>query len=256
MAAIPVVHPDAGLRTMIRRTLPRRGVRMVSCRSLDRLLTVINRELVDAVVIDVRRHGIEGTIAIVERYPRIPAFALSPFRPDDGRLISQCLAGGMRGILVQGVDDAVVGEIVMANSASRLCREALATAPSLLRLTESLQLKVWNEVLDRVGRLTTTSDIAHSLGHAREYVSREFAAGGAPNLKRVIDLVRAVWAADLLSNPGYTVRTVSEILRFSSPSHLAGCAKRVAGVKPAELANLGPQGVLHRFRRGRTRSRL
>ena len=162
----------------------------------------------------------------------------------------------MRGILVQGVDDAVIGEVLMANSASSLCREALATAPRLLRLTESLQLRAWNEVLERVGKPTTTSDIARSIGHTREYISREFGAGGAPNLKRVIDLVRAAWAADLLKNPGYTVRTVSEILQFSSPSHLTGCARRVAGVASTELADLGPLGVLHRFRRGRTRSRL
>ena len=144
----------------------------------------------------------------------------------------------------------------MSKSASRLRKEALSAAPRLLRLTEPLQMKAWNEVLESVGQSTTTSDIASKLGHTREYISREFAAGGAPNLKRVIDLARAAWAADLLANPGYTVRVVSEILRFSSPSHLAGCAKRVAGVPAADLANLGPKGVLHRFRRGRTRSRL
>jgi len=229
---------------------------MVSCRSLDRVLTVIHRELVDAVVIDVRNFGTDGALAIVDDFPRIPVFALSRFRPDDGCLMAQCIDGGMRGILVQGVDDAIVGEVLMANSASSLCRDALATAPRLLRLTESLQLNAWNDVLDRVGQPTTTSDIANSLGHTREYVSREFAAGGAPNLKRLIDLVRVAWAADLLKNPGYTVRTVSRLLHFSSPSHLASCAKRVVGVAPAELANLGPLGVLHRFRRGRMRSRI
>jgi AraC-like DNA-binding protein len=229
---------------------------MVSCRSIDRVLTVIQRELVDAVVVDVRKFGTTGALEIVENFPGIPVFALSPFRPDDGRLIEECREGGMRGILVQGVDDAVIGEVLMTNSASSLCREALATAPRLLRLTESLQLRAWNEVLERVGKPTTTSDIARSIGHTREYISREFGAGGAPNLKRVIDLVRAAWAADLLKNPGYTVRTVSEILQFSSPSHLTGCARRVAGVASTELADLGPLGVLHRFRRGRTRSRL
>jgi len=256
VVAIPVVHADVGLRTTIRRALPRRGIRMVSCRSIDRARTVILRELVGAVLVDVRNFGVAGALKLVEDFPGIPVFALSPFRPDDGRLIAQCYAGGMRGILMQGVDDAVIGEVVIASSASRRCRDSLAAAPRLLRLTEPLQLRAWAAVLDRVGQPTTTSDIAGTLGHTREFVSREFAAGGAPNLKRVIDLVRAAWAADLLRNPGYTVRTVSEILQFSSPSHLAGCAKRIAGVAPAELATLGPQGVLQRFRKGRTRSRL
>ena len=229
---------------------------MVSCRGMDRVYKALNTELVDAVVIDVRSFGVEPAVALTEKFPGIPVFALSAFRPDDGDLIARCRDGGLQGTLVQGVDDGIVGEVVMAKSASRHRRDALGAAPRLLRLTEPLQLTAWNEVLESVGQSTTTSDIARRLGHSREYVSREFAAGGAPNLKRVIDLVRAAWAADLLRNPGYTVRVVSEILRFSSPSHLAGCAKRVAGVPAADLAGLGPKGVLQRFRRGRTRSRL
>jgi AraC-like DNA-binding protein len=229
---------------------------MVSCRSIERVVEVIRRELVDAVVIDVRKVGVESVVGIVRDHPGIPVFALSLFGPDDGCLIAECVAGGVRGVLVQGVDDSIVGEVLMSHSASRRRREQLAAAPDLLRLSEPLQRKAWNAVLDEVGHAMTTADIAASLGRTREYVSREFAAGGAPNLKRVIDLVRLAWAADLLKDPGYTVGIVSKILRFSSPSHLAGCAKRVAGVAPAQLANLGPAGVLQRFRRGRTRSRL
>jgi len=90
----------------------------------------------------------------------------------------------------------------------------------------------------------------------REHLSREFGAGGAPNLKRVIDLARAACAADLLGNPGYSVQCVVRILGYASPSHLAGTARRVAGATPMELRELGPQGVLTRFLRGRTRSRV
>ncbi len=229
---------------------------MVSCKNIDRVMVVLFRELVDAIVVDVRAFGVEAAATLVEDFPTIPVFALSAFRPDDGRLIAECLDGGVRGLFVQGVDDEIVGEVLIANSASRMRRDALSSAPRILRLTETLQLDAWNEVLNGVGKSTTTSDIARKLGRTREYVSREFAAGGAPNLKRVIDLVRAAWAADLLQNPGYSVRTVSEILQFSSPSHLAGCSKRIAGVAAADLADLGPKGVLQRFRRGRTRSRL
>jgi AraC-like DNA-binding protein len=90
----------------------------------------------------------------------------------------------------------------------------------------------------------------------REHLSREFAVGGAPNLKRVIDLARAACAADLLGNGAYTVGAVARILGYASPSHLAGTAQRVAGVTPLELRELGPRGVLQRFVRGRTRSRV
>jgi len=256
MAAIPVVHNDPQVRTMIRRALPRRGVRLVSSRTVDKAHSVLMQELVDAIVVDVRASTLDGAIELAQKFPNIPMFAFSRFRPDDGNLIATCFKRGFRGVLVQGVDDGAIGEILVSLSASRSRRESLSDAPRLLRLTEVMQLRAWNEVLDRVGQGTTTNDVAKSLGCSREYISREFAAGGAPNLKRVIDLVRAVWAADLLRNPGYNVRSVSEVLGFSSPSHLAGCARRVAGVAPSELVQLGPKGILTQFRRGRTRSRL
>jgi AraC-like DNA-binding protein len=132
----------------------------------------------------------------------------------------------------------------------------LGDATRLLRLSEPLQVQAWDAVLTMVGSPARTSDIAAGLKITREHLSREFAAGGAPNLKRVIDLVRTAWAADLLNNPGYDVSSVAHILRFSSASHLAGSARRVAGVTPSELPDLGPAGVLRRFLRGRMRSRL
>src|SRR2546423_307288 len=92
-------------------------------------------------------------------------------------------------------------------------------------------------------------------GGTREPLSREFAAGGAPNLNRAIALARTAWAADLLGNPGYTVRAVVHILGYASTSHLAGAARRVAGTTPQELRTVGARGVLQRFIRGRTRSR-
>jgi AraC-like DNA-binding protein len=75
-------------------------------------------------------------------------------------------------------------------------------------------------------------------------------------LKRVIDLARTACAADLLGNPGYTVRAVVRILGYASSSHLASAARRVAGSTPHELRAMGPRGVLVRFIRGRTRSRV
>lgn len=255
-AVIPLVHHNRAVRAAIRKGLPRRGVRLVSCRSIERAATFLDRALVDAVVIDVRRVRVVQAAELRRDYPGIPFFAFSAFRPDDARLLGDCRRAGFAGVLVEGVDDQAAGPLIAARCASRRRRDALADAPQLLRLTEPLQLRAWEEVLARVGARTTTTDVARALRRTREHLSREFAAGGAPNLKRVIDLVRAAWAADLLGNPGYTVTAVAEILHYASASHLAGSVRRVAGVGPAELASLGPRGVLDRFRRGRTRSRL
>lgn len=256
MPLVPVVHRSEALRSAIRRGLPRRGWRVERCLAVDRLERVLQHRLVDAVVVDVRAEWGGILRQLVGRFPRIPFFALSAFRPDDGTLLIDCRRAGMAGVLVEGVDDGAAGELIRARAASSRRRAALADAPRMLRLTEPLQLRAWEEVLTRVGTRTTTSHVARAVRRTREHLSREFGAGGAPNLKRAIDLARTAWAADLLANPGYSVTTVAGLLDFASPSHLAECARRVAGVSPTDLPALGPHGVLGRFVRGRTRSRL
>ena len=256
MPLVPVLHRSGAARTLIRRGLPRRGWRVERCRAAESLERTLGRRLVDAVVLDVRSSGADAVLACIPRFPRIPFFALSTFRPDDGALIARSRLAGVAGILVEGVDDAALGELIGAESATARRRSALADAPRLLRLTEPIQLRAWEEVLARVGTRTTTADIARAMRRTREHLSREFGAGGAPNLKRVIDLVRIAWAADLLANPGYGAAVVADLLRFASASHMAECAKRVAGVRLAALSGLGPTGVLARFARGRTRSRV
>ena len=253
---VPVFHPDATLRATLRRGLRSSGSRLISCRTVSRVDRVLQEELVNAVVVDVRQVPLDAVFEWIELYPRIPVFALSAFQPQDGRLLAACAAGGLRGILVDGIDDAVAGEMVASRSAARERAALLADAPGRLRLTEPIQLQAWEEILSRAGSPTSTSDIAGALGLGREHVSREFAAGGAPNLKRVIDLVRAACAAHLLSNPGYQVAAVARILGFASYSHLTSCARRVAGVSAKGLAHMGSRGVLNGFLRSRTRSRL
>ena len=91
---------------------------------------------------------------------------------------------------------------------------------------------------------------------SREHLSRQFGAGGATNLKRVIDLTRIACAAQLLANPGYPIPTVVRLLHFASSSHLSGTARRIANVSTGGLGMLGPRGVLQAFARGHTRSRM
>ena len=256
-AVVPVYHPRREARRAVKVGYPRDAGVVRLCRSLQAVERLLGQRLVDAVVIDVKAPSVPTTaLALPARFPRIPMYVLSAFRPHDGRLLSACHAAGFAGILVEGVDYAIAGEWIATRTAQVARRAALADAPRLLRLTDRLQLAAWDEVLRRVGFPTQTGQVAAALRVTREHLSRQFAAGGAPNLKRVIDLARTACAADLLGNPGYTVRAVVNILGYASPSHLAGAARRVAGVVPHELRDLGPRGVLGRFVRGRTRSRL
>jgi AraC-like DNA-binding protein len=93
------------------------------------------------------------------------------------------------------------------------------------------------------------------VGLSREHLSRNFAKPGAPNLKRVIDLVRLIAAAELAKNPGHDIRDIARILDFASSSHLAVTAQRIFGTRPASLARLRTVDLVDRFAQGRTRSR-
>jgi AraC-like DNA-binding protein len=249
-----VFHPRREARVAVQRGYPRGAGRVRLCRAATEVERLLSSRLVDAVVLDVKAAPDLG-LALPQRFPRIPMYALSAFRPDDGGLLAACHAAGYAGILVEGVDNAVSGEWIAARSAQVARRRELAEAPRLLRLTDRLQRAAWDEVLRRTAEPLKTGDIARALRVTREHLSREFAAGGAPNLKRVIDLAKVACAADLLGNPGYDVRAVVRILDYASPGHFAAAARRVAGATPRELGALGPAGVLGRFMRGRTRSR-
>ena len=256
MAVIAVLHSDPVVRDSIRRSARRPGLRVVNCRSVARIERLVGEALVDGIVLDIRAGLGEAACSFVQRYPTIPVFAYSSFRPDDGPVLEMCFTVGVKEVLVGGVDDSVVGERIHRGSAGMARRRDLEDAPRLLRLTEELQLRAWDQILDHVESPVRTEELARALGVSREYLSREFAAGGAPNLKRVIDLTRLACAAQFLANPGYSVAEVATILGYSSSSHLAGNARRIADVRPIDLPALGPRGVLTRFRRGRTRSRL
>ena len=246
---------NATARAAFRRAVPRARARVVACRSPAALTRVFATTLADAVVVDPR---IAGGVELLERcraaYPGIPRFAYSAFRPDEAELLDICVRRARAHPIVEGVEDAVLADLILPRSASAVRLQLLDGAPRLLRLIDPLQERAWREVMRHVGRIRTT-DVAVALGISREHLSRQFGAGGAPNLKRVIDLARAVTAADLLCNPGYTVRTVARILGFASASHLSGAARRVAGVTARGLTTLGPSGVLDAFLGGRTRSR-
>jgi AraC-like DNA-binding protein len=209
---------------------------------------------VDAVVLAPAAVPASDLAELRSRLPGVPVVAYAPFRPDDGDLLLACRKQSVR-IAVEGVDDPVVGEMVVRVSVTAERRRALADAPRMLRLTEPLQHSAWSLLLGEVERPVRTTDLARRLKVSREHLSRQFGAGGAPNLKRVIDLTRIACAAQLLANPGYSISIVVRLLHFASSSHLSGTARRIANVTTGGLGALGPRGVLQAFVRGNTRSR-
>lgn len=255
MPCIAALLESRGALNALRRTLPKGGPRVVTCRNSAALHRLLEKRLVDAIVLALQPTLLPELTQWRARLPLVPLVAYGPFRPDDGELLLAC-RHTVSAVAVEGVDDPIVGELVARSSITAERRRALAEGPRVLRLTETIQRAAWDLLLGEVERPIRTNVLARRLRISREHLSRQFGAGGAPNLKRVIDLTRIACAAQLLGNPGYSVPTVVRVLNFASPTHLANTARRIANVPTTGLGALGPQGVLAAFIRGNTRSRV
>lgn len=234
--------------------MPRGGAAVASCRTTGSLERLLTSRLVEAVVTAPKMTTQPAMVQLMTRFPGIPLLIFAPFRPDDAAMILECHRSGCA-VAVEGVDDAVLGDMISRVSLSAERQKAMLEAPRVLRLSESLQRRVFEYLLSNVGQPERTGNVARRFQVSREHLSRQFGAGGAPNLKRVIDLTRIACAAQLLANPGYSTSIVARILNFASSSHLSDTARRVAGVSAANLPVIGPRGVLAAFVKGKSRSR-
>ncbi len=256
MPTIAALSVSRGGLLALRRTIPKGGPNVVSCRSPAALQRLLQTRLVDAVVLAPQQGLLSALSNLRSQLPSVPVVAYAPFRPDDADLLLACRVHSLAAVLVEGVDDPVAGDLVLRSSITAERRQALIDAPRMLRLTEPLQQAAWSVLVGEVERPMRTTLLAKRLQISREHLSRQFGAGGAPNLKRVIDLTRVACAAQLLGKPGFAVQTVVRVLHFTSPNHLARTARRIANVSTSGLGELGPRGVLAAFARGNTRSRV
>jgi len=244
-------------RTLLKNAFPRRRVRLLLTRTPEDFDAAFKTNLIDAALVDVTGAQ-EDTWRVATRareYPSAPFFGLASLRLADGPALAQCAAYEFADVLVDGVDDEVARDLVLNAGFSLRFARALETPPPSLGLAHPIQQAAWRFVVSHAGRPVRTSTLAQVLRVTREHLSRSFSAGNAPNLKRIIDLVRIVSAAELAKNPGYDLRDIAGILDFASSSHLSSTAMRVVGTKPASLARLRTVDLIDRFTKGHGRSR-
>ena len=244
-------------RTLMRSAFPRRRARLVVARTPDELESAFRVSLVDAAIIDLAgaHEDTWRAAALAREFSSVPFFGLTSLRAAESPALAQCAALDFADVLVESVDDDVARGIVMRHAFSTRFSAALAHPPASLGLNTPLQRATWRGIVAWSGRPVRTQVLADAIGVTREHLSRTFAASGAPNLKRVIDLVRLISAAELAKNPGYDVRDVAAVLDFASSSHLSSTAQRVVGMKPASLARLRAVDLIDRFTKGHGRSR-
>jgi AraC-like DNA-binding protein len=244
-------------RLIARTAFPRRRVRLTAARTLEDFAAAFRTELVDAALVDLGAGGDEArrAAALAREFPSVPFFGLVPLRAADGPVLAECAALDFVDVLVDAVDEAAARELIAPYFFSQRFAHALREPPPHFALTTPMQRETWRCIVSHAGRMVRTVQLAAALGITREHLSRTFAAAGAPNLKRVIDLVRLIAAAELAKNPGYDVRDVAQVLGFASSSHLSSTAQRVIGTKPTSLARLRAVDLIERFAQGRGRSR-
>jgi len=244
-------------RSLIRAAFPRRRVRVLLARTPAELEASFRAELVDAAIVDLASATDDTWRAagLALEFPSVPFFGLLALRAVESPTLAQCVTLDFADVLVESVDDAVCRELVLRSGFSARFAAALHDPPTALALDTELQRAAWRGIVAWGGRPVRTQLLAGALGVTREHLSRTFAADGSPNLKRVIDLVRLIAAAELAKNPGYDVRGVATVLDFASSSHLSSTAQRVVGTKPASLSRLRAVDLVDRFTRGHRRSR-
>lgn len=255
--AIVALATRERVRVTLRAAYPRRRGRLLFVRTTSELLTALRSQLVDAAVIDVTTPAAdtERAIAAAREFPSVPFIGLAPLRGSDGPALAACAAHDFADVVVDGIDDVVLRALLAPLFFSARFAIALHEPPDSLALGADIQRRAWRSIVTQGGRPVRTGELAAALGVTREHLSRSFAAEHAPNLKRVIDLVRLLAAAELCKNPGYDVRDVARVLDFASASHLSSTAQRVVGTRPASLARLRAADLIDRFTQGRGRSR-
>lgn len=252
-----VYAPRERAREFARTAFPRRRCKVVVARGPEEFATTLRSELVDGAIVDIGASGDETwrVAALAREFPSAPFFGVAPLRAIDGPGLARCAALEFADLLVEGVDDEAARALLGPRLFTARFAAALDEPPPPLGLEASLQREAWRAIVAHAGRAVRTSTLATMLGVTREHLSRAFAAAGAPNLKRVIDLVRLLAAAELAKNPGHDVRDIAKILGFASSSHLSSTAQRIVGTKPVSLARLRTVDLVGRFVRGRGRSR-
>jgi AraC-like DNA-binding protein len=252
-----VYAPRDRVRALVRGAFPRRQARLIITRTAAEFSAVFRLELVDAALVDLAAgtDDVWAAVACGREYPSAPFFGVSPLRSADGPALARAVGLDLADVIIEGVDDDILRAMVLPATFRARFAAALREPPPALALSTELQRRTWTCVVSHAGLPVRTDTVARVVGVTREHLSRAFVTARAPNLKRVIDLVRLVAAAELAKNPGHDLRDVAAVLGFASASHLSSTTQRIVGLRPPSLARLRAVDLISRFVVGRGRSR-
>lgn len=247
-AQVAAFIPRERARAWARRVVGKRVGRFAMARTAAEFSRAFRTNLVDAALVDVVGAEADDEVAgLALEYPSVAFVGLTTLRPADAPGLARCVRLELADVLVEGVDDVAAPDLIARHGYSSRFAAALHTPPSVLALASALQLAAWRYIVAGGGRPIRTSTLAAALGLTREHLSRSFGSGGTPTLKRLIDLVRLLSAAELAKNPGYDVADVARVLKFSSSAHLSLTAQRLIGRRATSLAAMRGVDIIERF---------
>lgn len=238
MATIAALLDRRPALAALRRALPRSTARLLTARTPVQLERLLHRTLIDAIVIGAESARGAVLEALRRDYPGIPLHLMMPLRSDDADVLLRAHRQRVSALLIESLDEPVLGALVRRHSVEARRRAELLPLAEALQLTAPVQRGAWQLVVTEAPLGLDTESLARRMGIARETLSRQFASGGAPTIKRAIDAVRLVAAAQLLGNPAYRVQDASRLLGFSSASLLQRTARRTLGVAAREVAGI------------------
>jgi len=234
----------------LRKALPRGEWPLFTARSPSHLATLLHQQCLDAIVIG--HEAARGPVldALRRDYPAIPLILYVPARSDDAELLRRMHRERVAALAIEGIDEPVFPRLLARHGLTARRLAELLPLAVRLDLTDELQRKVWELIIIDAPFRLDTGWIADQFEVRRETLSRRFAAGGAPSLKRAIDAARLVAVAQLLGNPGYDVDDAARLLGFSSVSLLQQTARRTFGVSARDVATLDAGQIANKLTKG------
>lgn len=234
----------------LRRALPKGEWPLFTARSPSHLATLLHHHCFDAIVIG--QDAARGPVldALRRDFPMMPLLLYIPARSDDADLLRRMYRERVAAIAIEGIDEPVFPRLLARHGLTARRLADLLPLADHLDLTDELQRRVWELIIVDAPFHLDTGWLADQFDLRRETLSRRFAAGGAPSLKRAIDAARLVAVAQLLGNPGYKVADAARLLGFSSVSLLQQTARRTFGVSAREVAALDAGQIALRLSKG------
>lgn len=247
MAAVAALLERRPAILALRRALPRDEWPLFTARSPSHLSTLLQHHWFDAIILG--RDAARGPVldALRRDYPAVPLVLYLPARSDDADLLRRMQREGVAAIAIEGMDEPVLPRMLARHGLTARRRDDLLPLAKRLELTDDLQREAWELIVTDAPSGIDTQWLAEVFDLRRETLSRRFAAGGAPSLKRAIDAARLVAAAQILGNPGYRVADAARLLGFSSVSLLQLTARRTFGVSARHVADLDRDQIAERL---------